>query len=103
MDDIDVTQWIASMDLDLMQRVVDEFPDIDAQMPLEGIARLDLTMNNILTAAVEDTDSFAFVDKKHTDVRPGVVVVGVPEPTGVLIVFATVAALIAHRRRVELA
>ena len=102
MDDIDVTQWIATMEIDLVQRVLDEFPDIDAQMPLEGVARLDLTMNNILTAAVEDTDSFAFVDKKHTDVRPGLVVVGVPEPAGVFIVFATVAAMIAHRRRMEL-
>jgi hypothetical protein len=29
---------------------------------------------------VENTASFAFVDKKHSDIRPNIVVVGVPEP-----------------------
>jgi hypothetical protein len=81
LDDPGITQWFGELELDLLAELGARFPDFTAQFDVAGVKSLNFTMDNILSSAVEPIGSFAFIDKKHTDFRPSVVVVGVPEPT----------------------
>ena len=82
-DDPGITQWLGALELDLLTELDAQFPGFLEEFDVAGVKHLNFTMDNILSSAVEQSATFsgAFIDKKHTDIRPTLVVVDIPEPT----------------------
>ena len=70
--------WVAEAEVNLVDELLSERPSLDDEFPVVGVTRAQFSMNNTLTAAIDNNLAISFIDKKHLEFRPTVALV--PEP-----------------------
>ncbi|MEM8679423.1 MAG: PEP-CTERM sorting domain-containing protein [Planctomycetota bacterium] len=94
-DDPGVISWIGEASINLVDEMLAADPTLDDQFPLVGVTRMQVSMSNTLTAAVDTPLATAMVDKGHVEFRPTLAVV--PEPRSLALLGLSLLGLVCFR------